>query len=387
MLDSPGRERAAIIARWPRFGLPLARPSDRFPMLEITDIPVEGYERVRRAVDPASGLHAIIAVHSTVLGPALGGMRLWPYRSVEEAKTDVLRLARGMTYKAACAGLDLGGGKSVILGKPEDKTPALFEAMGEFVASFGGTYITAEDVNTKVEDMGHVAKRTKFVAGLAGKSGNPSPKTAWGCFIGLQATLQEAFGSPEVKGKLVAIEGAGSVGSVYAELIAKAGGRIVVADIKQESAARVAQATGGTVVKTSEIHKAACDVFAPCALGGSLNDETIPQLRCKVVVGAANNQLLDARHGELLRDRGILYAPDYVVNAGGLINVYDELMPGGYNEKRSLANAEKIRGNLHEIFRISREEGISTARAADRFAERRIEAARGKSAGVSQITR
>ncbi len=351
-------------------------------MLEITDIPVEGYERVRRAVDSTRGLHAIIAVHSTVLGPALGGMRLWPYHSVEEAKTDVMRLARGMTYKAACAGLNLGGGKSVILAKPEDKTPALFEAMGEFVQSFGGRYITAEDVNTKVEDMGHVARKTQFVAGLAGKSGNPSPKTAWGCFLGLQATLQEVFGNPEVKGRVVAIEGAGSVGSVYAELIAKAGGRVLVADIKQESAERVAKATGGAVLRPTEIYKAACDVFAPCALGGSLNDETIPHLRCKAVVGAANNQLLDARHGEALRDRGILYAPDYVVNAGGLINVYDELMPGGYDEKRSLANAEKIKDNLREIFRISREEGLSTARAADRFAERRIEAARSKQAGA-----
>lgn len=372
MPDSPGRERAAIIARVPRRGCPSEGPFASLPMLEITDIQVEGYERVRRAVDSSRGLHAIIAVHSTVLGPALGGMRLWPYGSVEEAKTDVLRLSRGMTYKAACAGLDLGGGKSVILAKPEDKTPALFEAMGDFVQSFEGTYITAEDVNTKVEDMGHVAKRTRFVAGLAGKSGNPSPKTAWGCFIGLQATLQEVFGSPEVKGRTVAIEGAGSVGSVYADLIAKAGGKIVVADIKQESAERVAKATGGTVVRPTEIHKAACDVFAPCALGGSLNDETIPHLRCKAIVGAANNQLLDDRHGDMLRARGVLYAPDYVVNAGGLINVYDELIPGGYVEKRSLANAEKIGDNLRTIFAISREEGISTARAADRFAERRI---------------
>lgn len=354
-------------------------------MLEITDIPVDGYECVRRAVDTARGLHAIVAVHSTVLGPALGGMRLWPYGSVEEAKTDVLRLSRGMTYKAACAGLDLGGGKSVILAKPEDKTPALFEAMGEFVDSFGGRYITAEDVNTKVEDMGHVAKRTRYVAGLAGKSGNPSPKTAWGCFLGLQATLEEACGSPEVRGRTVAIEGAGSVGSVYADLIAKAGGRILVADIKQESAERVARATGGAVVKPTEIHRVACDVFAPCALGGSLNDETIPQLQCKAVVGAANNQLLEARHGEMLRDRGILYAPDYVVNAGGLINVFDELIPGGYDEKRSLATAEKIRTNLREIFRIGREEGLSTARAADRFAERRIEAARARQAGAARF--
>lgn len=352
-------------------------------MLEITDIPVPGYERVARAVDTARGLHAIIAVHNTVLGRqangparALGGMRLWPFPSLEAAKTDVLRLARGMTYKAACAGLNLGGGKSVILGKPEDKTPQMFEAMGEFVETFGGSYITAEDVNTKVEDMAHVAKKTRHVAGLEGKSGNPSPKTAWGCFLGLQATLKEVFGSDEVKGRTVAIEGAGSVGSVYGELIAKHGGKVIVADIRAESAERVAKATGGRVVSPTEIHKVECDVYAPCALGGSLNDETIPTLRCKAVVGAANNQLLEARHGDALRERGIRYAPDYVVNAGGLINVYCELMPEGYDEKRSLRMAEMIRTNLAEIFAISREEGISTARAADRYAERRIEAAR-----------
>ncbi len=356
-------------------------------MLEITDIPVAGYECVRRAVDPARGLHAIIAVHNTVLGRqkhgparALGGMRLWPFPSLDAAKTDVLRLARGMTYKAACAGLDLGGGKSVIIGKPEDKTPQMFEAMGEFVESFGGSYITAEDVNTKVEDMAHVAKKTRHVAGLAGKSGNPSPKTAWGCFLGLQATLKEAFGSPEVRGKIVAIEGAGSVGSVYADLIAKAGGKIVVADIRQEAAQRVAAATGGRVVSPIEIHSVACDVYAPCALGGSLNDETIPELKCRAVVGAANNQLLEDRHGEMLLQRGILYAPDYVVNAAGLINVYNELDPRGFDEQRSLQMAEKIRTNLAEIFSIGREEGISTARAADRYAERRIDAARAAAA-------
>jgi leucine dehydrogenase len=352
-------------------------------MLEITDLPVPGYERVRRAVDSSRGLHAIVAVHNTVLGRqaqgpnrALGGMRLWPYASLEAAKTDVLRLARGMTYKAACADLPLGGGKSVILGKPEDKTPAMFEAMGEFVESFGGSYITAEDVNTKVEDMAHVARKTRHVAGLAGKSGNPSPKTAWGCFLGLQATLEEAFGTPEVAGRTVAIEGAGSVGTVYGELIAKHGGKLIVADIRAESAKRLAAATGGRVVSPTEIHKVACDVYAPCALGGSLNDETIPQLNCRAVVGAANNQLLEDRHGDALKRRGILYAPDYVVNAGGLINVFCELDAAGYDEARSLRMAEKIRTNLREIFAISREEGLSTAAAANRFAERRIEAAR-----------
>ena len=344
-------------------------------MLEITDIPVPGYASVKRAIDTQRGLHAYISVHSTALGPALGGMRLWPFRSEDEAMTDVLRLSRGMTYKAACAGLNLGGGKSVIIGRPEDKTAAMFEAMGDFVESFGGDYITAEDVNTKVEDMGVVATRTSHVVGLEGKSGNPSPKTAWGTFLGLKATLEDVYGSDSVAGKVVALEGAGSVGAVYADLIAKEGGKLIVADIRGESAQRVADAVGGTVVSPDEIRRVECDVYAPCALGGSLNDDTIPGLRCQAVVGAANNQLLEPRHGEMLRDRGIRYAPDYVVNAAGLINVYNEMLPGGYDEKHALAQMEKIRENMHEIFRISNEEGICTSTAADRSAERRIEAA------------
>jgi leucine dehydrogenase len=344
-------------------------------MVEITEIPVEGYQCVKRAIDPVSGLHAYISVHSTVLGPALGGMRLWPYASEDEALTDVLRLSRGMTYKAACAGLDLGGGKSVIIGKPSMKSDAFFEAMGDFVESFGGSYITAEDVNTKVEDMGVVARRTSHVVGLAGKSGNPSPKTAWGTFLGLQATLEDVYGSDSLEGKTVAIEGAGSVGSIYADYIAKAGGKIIVADIFAESAERVAKATGGMVVSPDAIRSVECDVYAPCALGGSLNDQTIPLLKCKAVVGAANNQLLEGRHGEVLRDRGIRYAPDYVVNAAGLINVFDEMRPGGYNEARALKAMEQIRTNMHQIFAIANEEGICTATAADRFAERRIQSA------------
>jgi len=350
-------------------------------MVDITDIPVEGYESVRRAVDPQSGLHAIISVHNTVLGPALGGMRMWPYATEQDALTDVLRLSRGMTYKAACAGLNLGGGKSVIIGDPANKTEALFEAMGDFVESFGGQYITAEDVNTKVEDMDVVNRRTKHVTGLAGKSGNPSPKTAWGVFLGLKATLQDVFGSDSVAGKTIAIEGAGSVGHVYAELIAKEGGKIIVADIRQEAAEAVAKATGGSVVHPDAIRSVACDVYAPCALGGSLNDQTIPSLNCKAICGAANNQLLETRHGEALRARGIRYAPDYVVNAAGLINVYDEMMEGGYNEARALKNMELIRENMRKIFAIADEEGICTATAADRFAERRIEAVR---SGVEQ---
>ena len=344
-------------------------------MIQITDIPVPGYECVRRGVDPERGLHAIIAVHSTVLGPALGGMRLWPYPSEEEALTDVLRLAKGMTYKAACAGLDLGGGKSVILGEPGGKTPDLFRAMGEFVDSFEGRYITAEDVNTKPSDMEYVAQATEHVTGRAAASGNPSPYTAHGCFLGLKATLEEVYGSGDMSGRVFAIEGAGSVGSSFAKMIADEGGRIVTADIREEAAQALARETGGSVVSPDEIRFIDCDVYAPCALGGSLNDETIPRLKCKAVVGAANNQLLEPRHGEMLREHGIKYAPDYVVNAGGLINVYNELGTE-YDETRALSMMGMIYTNLKEIYRISREEGVSTGTAADRFAERRLEAAR-----------
>jgi leucine dehydrogenase len=344
-------------------------------MLEINVIPVEGYQRVCRAVDSESGLYAIIAVHNTVLGPALGGMRMWPYASEEEALTDVKRLARGMTYKASCAGLDLGGGKSVIIGDPKNKSKAMFEAMGLFVESFQGAYITAEDVNTKVEDMAVVNSVTDHVVGLAGKSDNPSPKTAWGCYLGLKAAAEEKFGTSDLKGLTVALEGAGSVGGVYADLIAKEGGKIIAADIKDKAARAVAEATGGTVVSADEIRSVDCDVYAPCALGGSVNDETIANLNARVICGAANNQLLRPEHGEMLRERGVLYAPDYVVNAGGLINVYHELVPGGYIEDAAMAQMDSIRQNLLKIFQLAREEGICTAVAADRFGEARVLAA------------
>lgn len=345
-------------------------------MLEITDIPVEGYERVRRGVDRARGLHAIVAVHSTVLGPALGGMRLWPYRSEGEALEDVLRLARGMTYKAACAGLNLGGGKSVVIAGERDKNEALFLAMGEFVDSFGGTYITAEDVNVHPEDVEIVGRRTGYVTGLVGRSGNPSPHTAHGCFLGLRATLEEVFGSGEVRGRVVAIEGgAGSVGAIFARLVSEAGGKVILADIREEAVRNVAKEVAGSVVPPGEVHRLPCDVFAPCALGGTLNAGTIPQLRCKAVVGCANNQLREDADGERLRARGILYAPDYVVNAGGLINVYNEVGTT-YDERRALRMMEQIYANLKEIYAIAREDGIPTSVAADRFAERRLDAAR-----------
>lgn len=340
-------------------------------MLEITDIPVEGYELVRNGVDKETGLRAIVAIHSTVRGPALGGMRLWPYKSEDEALTDVLRLARGMTYKAICADLKLGGGKSVIIAEPSQKTEALLASMGDFVDSFGGKYITAEDVNTKPADMKVIAERTRWVTGVPGRSGNPSPFTAHGCFLGLKAALEEVWGGAELHQKTIAIEGCGSVGSIFAEQIAEAGGQIVCADIRAEAAQALAAETGGTVVGPDEIHAVDCDVFAPCALGGSLNDETIPRLKAKAVVGCANNQLLEDRHANDLRDRGILYAPDYVVNAGGLINVYQELGQH-YDREKAMQQLNSIYRSLKRIFAIAKAEGISASLAADRYAQGRL---------------
>ena len=323
--------------------------------------------------------HAIIAVHSTVLGPALGGMRLWPYASEDEALFDVKRLSRGMTYKASCAGLDLGGGKSVLIGDRRPSRPSGSSAWASSWRDFAGSYITAPDVNTKPEDMEVVRTKTEHVCGLADKSGNPSPKTAWGCYLGLKAAAEEKFGSSDLKGLTVAIEGAGSVGSVYGELIAKEGGKIIAADIFEESAQRLADATGGTVVSPDAIQGVDCDVYAPCALGGSVNDQTIPQLKARVICGAANNQLLEERHSMDLRERGILYAPDFVVNAGGLINVYNELVPGGYKEERAMEQMDKIRQNLLKIFALAREEGICTSAAANRFGDLRVAEAMAKS--------
>jgi len=351
-------------------------------MINITDIPVEGYEEVRRAADPDSGLLAYIAVHSTVLGPALGGARLWPYESEEAALKDALRLAKGMTSKAACAGLDLGGGKAVILADPSRKSEKLFEALGEFIESFDGRYITAEDVNTKPADMSVIARKTRHVSGLTGRSGNPSPYTAHGCFLGLKAVLEEVFGSVGMIGKIFAIEGCGSVGSHYGRLIAEAGGTIVCADLREGAASALADETGGTVVSTAEISQVDCDVYCPCALGGSLNDKTIPHLKARAVAGCANNQLADTdRHGRMLWERGILYAPDYVISAGGLINIFNEI-GRAYDEARSLKMMEKINSNLKEIFRISREEELPTSLAADRFAERRLGSAERAGAGA-----
>jgi leucine dehydrogenase len=353
--------------------------------LQIKEIAVAGYERVAEATDSETGLRAFIAVHDRTLGPALGGMRMWNYGNDREALNDVLRLSKGMTYKSAIAQTGLGGGKSVIMGDARtQKTPALLKSMGRFVDAFGGNYITAEDVGTSVADLKIVRGETKYVTGLSredGGSGNPSPYTALGCFVGLRAVLEECFGNPDPKGRKVAIQGAGAVASSFAGLLVKAGAEVVVGDLYPERAEALVRKVGGRALPAAEILQQSCDVLAPSALGGILNDATIPALQCRAVAGCANNQLLEPRHGDMLQARGILYAPDYVINAGGIINVGCELLPGGYNENVSLKKIESIYSALKQVFEISRAERIPTYRAADRLAERILEEHRVRSRG------
>lgn len=332
------------------------------------------YEQVLHCYDRPSSLRAIIAIHDTSLGPALGGVRMWPYRSEEEALHDVLRLARAMTYKAAAAGLNLGGGKAVILGDPKtQKSEILFRAFGRMVEGLHGRYIAAEDVGTNVWDMEYISRETRFVTGLfttKGGSGDPSPMTAWGVYQGIRSCLRTLHASSAVEGRTVAIQGLGSVGYHLAKYLAENGARLVVADIHKEEVDRVVEEFGATPVEAEAIYEVECDVFSPCALGGVLNDETVPRLRCRIVAGSANNQLEDDRHGEMLHDRGIVYAPDFVINAGGLMNVYEELE--GYNRERAFQKVSQLYDAIHQVLQMAQRKSQPTYRAANEVAEERI---------------
>ena len=312
-----------------------------------------GHERVLICSNPEVGLKAIIAVHSTVLGPGLGGVRMWNYPSEEEAVTDVLRLSRGMTYKAAAAGLNLGGGKAVIIGdSKKQKSEALFRAFGRFVDSLGGLYITAEDVGTGMEDMELIFSETRWCTGVSpahGGSGDPSPVTAYGTLQGIKAAAKWRFSAAELRGRSVAVQGLGSVGHHLTGYLVQEGAKVFGCDI-DEDAREQARQLGVEIVPPDQIFDVECDIFAPCALGAVLNEQTIPRLKCQIVAGAANNQLADdARDSALLEERGILYAPDFVINAGGLINVYNELL-GGYNRERALRMTRGIYLNLTRVF-------------------------------------
>jgi len=334
-----------------------------------------GHERVLVCSNPEVGLQAIIAVHSTTLGPALGGVRMWRYESFDAAMRDVLRLSRGMTYKAAAAGLNLGGGKAVIVGDPKtDKSEALFRSFGQYVESLGGLYITAEDVGIDVEDCEVILTETRWVTGISpshGGSGDPSPVTAFGTLQGMKAAARRKNGDVDLHGKSVAVQGLGSVGMWLASYLAEEGVKVFGCDIDEEATAQAHDEHGVEIVPIGDIYDVECDIFAPCALGSVLNDETIPRLRCEVVAGAANNQLAEERHAEELANRGILYAPDFVINAGGLINVYNELT-GEYNQERALRMTRSIYLNMMRVFEIAEQAEITTADAADALAEERI---------------
>jgi leucine dehydrogenase len=337
----------------------------------------DNHEQVVFCSDQETGLRAIIAVHSTRLGPAVGGCRLWNYASDEEAIVDVLRLSRGMTYKNAMAGLPLGGGKSVIIGDAKTiKSEALFRAFGRMLQRLGGSYYSAEDVNITTADIMQVNKETQFVAGLEGKSGNPGPFTALGTYQGIKAAALHQFGSAELAGKTIAVQGLGSVGYALCEYLHKEGARLIVTDINQQSIERAISQFGATAVGLHGIYAVDADIYAPCALGATLNYETIAQLKAKVIAGCANNQLQQARHGEMLRQRGILYAPDYVINAGGIINVACEMRAEGYNAAESTAKVNAIYHTLLNIFQRADAEGKPSSDVADVMAQEII--SRGK---------
>lgn len=334
-----------------------------------------GHEQVVYCNDSETGLKAIIAIHDTTLGPALGGCRFWDYTTEEEALIDVLRLSKGMTYKAAVAGLPLGGGKAVIMGNPQKlKSEDFFRSFGKFVNSLQGRYITAEDVNIKVEDINNVGKETNYVSGLTSRangSGDPSPVTAYGVFNGIKASVKYRLGADSLKDVKVAVQGTGAVGSYLCDYLIEEGAKLYVADINPDNVNRVAQKHPVTILESSKIHAADVDVFAPCALGGILNNDTIPEIKAKVVAGGANNQLLDEDiHGKMLKERTILYAPDYVINAGGLINVCWELK--GYNKEAALSEAKKIYDTMLHVYNEAEREGILTHHASDLIAEARI---------------
>ena len=334
------------------------------------------YEQLVFCHDKATGLRAVVAIHDTTLGPALGGCRMYPYATEEDALVDVLRLARGMTYKAAASGLNLGGGKSVIIGDPrKDKSEALFRSFGRYIETLGGRYIVAEDVGTSTEDANFIRVETSHVVGVdvtRGGSGDPSPFTALGVLQGMRACVEEVFGTTSLESRTVAVQGLGHVGYNLCRLLAKEGARLIVTDLDGRAVERAVGEFGAKAVEPNEILTIPCEIFAPCALGAVINDATVPDLRCQIVAGSANNVLAESRHGGALAERSILYAPDYVINAGGLINVADELE--GYNERRATKRVMRIQDRIRSIITISKRDGVATNVAADTLALERIAA-------------
>ncbi|WBL43167.1 leucine dehydrogenase [Algoriphagus halophytocola] len=327
--------------------------------------------------DEATGLKALIGIHNTTLGPALGGTRMWPYASEDEAITDVLRLSRGMTFKNALAGLNLGGGKAVILGNPKLKSEAFLRRFGRFVESLGGRYVTAEDVNMNTSDMEFIGMETRHVTGLPevkGGGGDPSPVTAYGVYMGMKAAAKKAFGTESLKDKRIAVQGVGQVGKYLIDHLIKEGANVMVTDIFEDKLQAIAKATGAQAIDPSIIYDLDMDIYAPCALGATINDDTIDRLKCAVIAGGANNQLQDeAKHGKMLLEKGITYAPDFLINAGGVINVGAEYL-GGYNREIVFQQTEKIFDTCLGILNKAENEQIPAQQAAIETAKARIEA-------------
>ena len=334
----------------------------------------DGHEQVIHCTDPRSGLNGFIAVHNTHLGPAMGGCRMWPYAREADALTDVLRLSRGMTYKAALANLEVGGGKSVIIGDPRrDKSRELLLAMGDFVDSLRGSYVIAEDSGTAVPDMRVMGERTNWVAGVLEGSehgGDPSPSTAYGVFVGIKAAVKRRLGTESLDGMKIAIQGVGNVGYRLACLLREAGASLVVADVYGANAERAVRELDAEVVSVDEVHRTTVDVYAPCALGGAVSNQTVEEIVAPVVAGAANNQLVSPAHGERLQQRGILYAPDYAINAGGVIDIASQR--AGREQRAKQRHLDAIALTLQEIFELADESGQTTAAVADQVAEKRF---------------
>jgi leucine dehydrogenase len=344
------------------------------PHMDVfADMQTMGHEQVLLSHDPSCGYFGIIAIHDTTLGPALGGTRFWKYASTDEAITDALRLARGMTYKSAVAGINLGGGKSVIIGdnKRADRE-ALFRAHGRFIETLGGRYITAEDIGTSPTDMEYIKLETDHVAGLLGLSGDPSPVTAYGVYVGMKAAARFRWDSDRLAGKTVVVQGAGKVAYSLMQHLHAEGSNLIVTDIDEEKVKRAVQEFGARPVPPNAIYDQEADIFSPNALGAVINDDTLPRLKVEIIAGGANNQLAEDRHGDLLEKRGILYAPDYVINGGGVINVYGELHR--WPVERAKKKAGEIYETLLRIFDMAKRDQIPTYQAADRLAQQRIAA-------------
>jgi len=360
----------------------MSRMKNKGPyMLEIKELNIPGYERVIEAKDPDAGLHCYVAIHNTKLGPALGGTRIYPYEDSKHALNDVLRLSRGMTYKSAVVHNGLGGGKSVIIADPKkDKTKELLYAFGRVIDTLQGQYIIAEDIGTTTEDMSVIREKTKFVAALPTErsSGDPSRFTAWGVFKGIRAIAQTLWGKVRLKGKTVAIQGLGNVGSKLARLLFWEGAYLYISDLDEDLAHHYAVRYGAEIIPPERILEQECDILVPCALGGVFNKESIPKLRCKAIAGAANNQLLEEEDGKRLLERGILYAPDYIINSGGIINASMEFDPEGYDPKASRDKVNHIYDTMLEVLKGSQEQNLPTNVIANQLAEYNLENEIGK---------